>query len=318
MSDPSTRARPSRRLACALAIVVSALPSHPARAQLPPPTEWPAYGRDAGGTRFAPIDRITRENVARLRLAWVARTGELEPGRRSLEATPILVDGVLYLSTPLGKVIALDPVTGAERWRHDARVSPRAGFGDFTSRGVSSWLDPEAPVEAPCRRRIVAATVDARLLALDARTGTPCAGFGQEGVVDLRRGLRNAPFETAEYEVTSPPALVAGLIVVGSAVADNNRPAAASGEVRAYDARTGTLRWTWDPVPQQPSDPAYDTWQGPTAHRTGAANAWSVLAVDSARGLVFIPTSAPSPDYFGGTRLGRNDYANSIVALRAA
>ena len=136
--------------------------------------------------------------------------------------------------------------------------------------------------------------------------------------MNLRRGLRNAPESLAEYEVTSPPAVVNGLLVVGSAVADNGRTDAASGEVRAYDARTGALRWSWDPVPQDAADPVFDSWRGARAHHTGAANAWSVIAADPARDLVFVPTSSPSPDYFGGERLGRNDYANSIVALRAS
>jgi quinoprotein glucose dehydrogenase len=282
------------------------------------PTEWPAYGGDAGGSRFSPIAQIDRTNVASLTTAWTFRTGEMLPGTRSFEATPILVDGTLFLSTPLGKIIALDPVTGQERWRFDAKVDVRAAFGDFTSRGVSAWRDPAAADGTSCQRRIIAATIDARLLALDARDGSPCRTFGRHGVVSLREGLRNAPFEFAEYEVTSPPAIINGLIVVGSAVADNNRTDAASGEVRAFDARTGRKVWSWDPVPQDVTDPAYRTWQGLGAHRTGAANAWSVIAADSVRGLVFVPTSAPSPDYFGGARRGRNDYANSIVALRAS
>jgi quinoprotein glucose dehydrogenase len=299
-------------------LILLSLPRASAPAQRPAATEWPAYGGDAGGSRFAPLTQIDRSNVASLQPAWRYRTGELEPGSRSFEATPILVDGTLFLSTPLGKIIALDPVTGAERWRFDAKVSPREGFGDFTSRGVSTWLDPHAAPDASCRRRIIAATIDGRLLSLDGRTGRPCRGFGKDGVVNLREGLRNKPFEFAEYEVTSPPAIVNGMIVVGSAVADNNRTDAASGEVRGYDARTGAKRWSWDPVPQDPRDPAYATWEGEESHRTGAANAWSVIAADTARGLVFVPTSSASPDYFGGKRLGRNDYANSIVALRAA
>jgi quinoprotein glucose dehydrogenase len=280
-----------------------------------PPTpsfaeEWRAYGFDQLGSRFSPLADINHENVGRLAVAWTYHTGEpLPPAdrRRSLEATPIVVNGVMYLATPLGKVIALDPVTGRERWKFDARVDPGTRFGDFTSRGVSHWRD-----------RIIYATVDARLFALDTATGRPVAGFGDGGVVDLRRGLRNAPFEFAEYEVTSPPAIVNDLVVVGSAVADNNRTDAASGEVRAFDARTGELRWSWDPVPRSPSDPAHATWRGATAHRTGAANAWSVIAADPARDLVFVPTGSPSPDYFGGERLGRNEYANSVVALRAS
>ncbi|HET9012691.1 MAG TPA: pyrroloquinoline quinone-dependent dehydrogenase, partial [Gemmatimonadaceae bacterium] len=250
-------------------------------------------------------------------------TGEVGPesrtrNRRSLEVTPIVVDGTMYVITPLARIIALDPATGRERWRYDAGLDRGLGFGDHTSRGVSTWLDPTRSGGAPCRRRILAATVDARLLALDAASGRPCEDFGEHGVVDLRRGLRNAPFETAEYEETSPPLVVNDLIVVGSAVADNNRTDAASGEVRAFDVRTGALRWTWDPVPQDSTDPAYATWRGERAHRTGAANAWSVLAADPARDLVFVPTGSASVDYFGGERLGQNRYANSIVALRAS
>lgn len=280
--------------------------------------DWQSYGRDAGGNRYSPARQINRNNVSRLKVAWTYHTGELQTGDRSFEATPIVVDGWMYLSTPLGLIISLDPVTGTERWKYDAKVDGSVRFGDFTSRGVSSWLDIDAVPGNTCRRRIVAATIDARLLALDAATGKLCASFGVNGVVDLRTGLRNTPFEKAEYEVTSPPAIVGGLIVVGSAVADNNRVAAASGEVRAYDVRTGQLKWTWDPVPQNPRDAQYAAWRGDSAHRTGAANAWSVIAVDSARGLLFVPTSSPSPDYFGGQRLGRNDYANSIVALRVS
>jgi quinoprotein glucose dehydrogenase len=275
-----------------------------------PAGDWPAYGRDALGSRFSPLAEIDRSNVGRLTVAWTYHTGEPLPTaerRRSLEVTPIVVDGVMYISTPLGKVIALDPVTGTEKWKFDAHVDPGIRFGDFTNRGVSAW-----------RGRIYFATTDARLIALDASTGKPVAGFGASGTVNLRVGLRNAPFEVAEYEVTSPPAVINGFVVVGSAVADNNRTDAATGEVRAYDALTGKLAWSWDPVPQDTSDPAHASWEGANGHRTGAANAWSVIAADPARDLVFVPTSSPSPDYFGGERLGRNDYANSIVALRAS
>ncbi|HET9985870.1 MAG TPA: pyrroloquinoline quinone-dependent dehydrogenase, partial [Longimicrobiales bacterium] len=284
--------------------------------------EWPAYGRDAGGSRYSPLDDITPANVARLRVAWTYRTGEagVEVGSdrgTSFEATPVVVDGVMYFPTPLGKVIALDPATGKERWVHDAKVGPDQHFADWASRGVAVWLDPEAPAGGACRRRVFYATIDARLLSLDAATGRPCAGFGDAGTVDLRRGLRNAPAYTEEYEETSPPAVVDGVVVVGSAVADNNRFDAPSGEVRGFDARTGRLRWTWDPVPQDPKDPAYATWRGPQAHRSGAANAWSAIVADPERGLVFVPTGSAAPDYFGGLRKGENRYANSIVALRA-
>ncbi|HET7552820.1 MAG TPA: pyrroloquinoline quinone-dependent dehydrogenase [Gemmatimonadaceae bacterium] len=282
--------------------------------------EWPAYGRDAGGARNSPLTQITRDNVARLSAAWTHRTGDFarSDDRTRFEATPLMVDGTLYLSTPFGRVIALDPATGRELWTYDAHADATADFGDPANRGVSTWLDPDAETNAPCRRRIYLGTLDARIVALDAKTGAPCRDFGIDGTISLREGLRNTPFETPEYELTSPPAVIGGMIVTGSAVADNVRTNAASGEVRAYDARTGELRWTWDPVPRDSTDPAWSSWRGPMAHTTGAANTWSVIAADSARDMVFVPTGSPSPDYYGGERLGDNRYASSIVALRAS
>ncbi|HJU73127.1 MAG TPA: pyrroloquinoline quinone-dependent dehydrogenase [Gemmatimonadaceae bacterium] len=288
-----------------------------------PAGEWPHYGRDAGGTRHSPLTQITRQNVARLEVAWTYHTGELglQPRRGappSLEVTPLVVDGTMYISTPLGRVIALDPTTGRERWRFDPAVNPQGGYGDFTSRGVSTWLDVRAAPGAPCRRRIYIGAIDARLIALDAATGTRCIGFGDSGTVNLRTGLRVPPSEFPALQVTSPPAIVRDLVITGSSIADNSGIAPASGEVRAFDARTGALRWRWDPIPQSPNDPAYATWRDSSAARTGAANVWSVIVADSARDLVFVPTSSPAPDYYGGRRLGANRYANSVVALRAS
>ena len=286
--------------------------------------EWRAYGRDALGSRWSPLAEITRENVTRLEPAWTYHTRETSPefsGRRksrSLEVTPLVVDGRMFVSTPLGRVMALDPETGRELWVFDPKVDRNVGFGDFTSRGVSYWVDRQSNPNATCARRVILATIDGRIIALDAVRGTKCGAFGDAGVINLRGTLRNKPFETAEYQVTSPPAIVNDLVVTGSSVADNNRTDAASGEVRAFDARTGKLRWTWDPVPQDSTDAAWRTWIGPRAHTTGAANAWSVIAADAERDLVFVPTGSASPDYFGGERLGDNRYANSIVALRAS
>ena len=287
------------------------------------PGDWPVYGRDAGGSRFSPLAQITRANVATLQVAWTYHTGEPDMAAMShrppaLEVTPLVVDGVMYISTPAGNIIALDPATGTERWRFDAGVNPHRGYGDFASRGVSFWRDARAAVGTACARRIFAATIDARLVALDAASGKPCAGFGSAGVVNLRAGLRVPPLEFEFYEVTSPPAVVGDLVITGSAVADNTTYAPASGEVRAFDARTGALKWTFDPVPRDSTDPAYRTWQGGSARYTGAANVWSVIVADPALGLVFLPTSSPAPDYYGGLRLGENRYANSIVALRAS
>ncbi len=280
-------------------------------------SDWPAYGHDGGGERFSPLTAISRANVQDLRVAWTFRTGDAySPARgkpTAFETTPLYVDGTLYLGTPLGRVIALNPVTGRELWSYDSHVPKDAGFGDYSHRGVSTWTGRQKG-----SRRIFIATEDARLIALDAATGKPCSDFGDNGVVDLRHGLRLAPHDFADYEETSPPAIIGNLVVVGSAIADNGWADEASGEVRAFDVITGKLKWSWDPIPQNPRDSAARTWQGDSAHRTGAANAWSVIAVDPARDLVFVPTGSASPDYYGGERLGNNLYANSVVALRAS
>jgi quinoprotein glucose dehydrogenase len=284
-------------------------------------TEWPVHGGNHAGTRFSPLARITRENVGRLGVVWRYHTGEpsLDIARQpSLQVTPLVVDNVMYISTPLGKVLALNPANGHELWRYDARVDPRGGYGDFASRGVATWLDTTAKPDAPCRRRIFLATVDARLVALDAANGSVCTTFGVEGTIGLRHGLRVLPFAPQAYQVTSPPTVVGDLVVVGSAIADNSRPAPASGEVRAFDTRTGELKWSWDPIPQDPSDPAASSWQDGSAKRTGAANVWSVMVADPERDLIFLPTSSAAPDYYGAQRPGDNRYANSIVALRAS
>jgi quinoprotein glucose dehydrogenase len=279
--------------------------------------DWPAYGHDPGGQRFSPLAAINRSNVGFLKIAWEFRTGDAyEPKRgkpTAFEATPLYVDGALYLGTPLGRVIALDPLTGKQRWAYDSHVPKDAQFGDFANRGVSTWKPADG------QRRIYIATIDGRLIALDAGTGQPCADFGDNGIVQLRQGLRIPPHEGryADFEETSPPAVIGNTIVVGSGIADNNRTDQPSGEIRAFDVLTGKLKWTFDPIPQNANAPGADTWKNGSAARTGAANAWSIIAADPARNLVFVPTGSASPDYFGGERLGDNLFSNSVVALRA-
>jgi quinoprotein glucose dehydrogenase len=286
-------------------------------------SEWPTYGRTPYGDRHSPLTQITPVNVSQLEVAWRFHTGEGAPAFKTraptaLEVTPLVFRGTMYLSTPLGRVFALDPTTGTQRWVYDPQVDRTINFGDFANRGVALWLDSAAAPGSRCSLRVFVATIDTRLIALDAATGRLCSDFGHDGTVQLRTGLRNPPANASEYEETSPPTVVGGVVVVGSAVADNNRIDAASGEVRGFDARTGTLRWTWDPVPQDSTNPAWRAWIGPNAHRTGAANAWTIFAADPVRNLVFVPTASPSVDYFGGERKGSNQYANSIVALNAA
>lgn len=270
-------------------------------------TNWPVYGGDDGGSKYSPLKQIHRGNVATLKVAWTFSTGEPVtplPGRGkgpAFEATPIVIDGVMYIGTPYGHVFALDAATGKQKWSYDARIIP-GDYGDFANRGVTFWADPKAKAGAPCRQRIFFASIDARLTALDAATGAPCAGFADKGVINLETGLKRGPEYKGEYEETSPPAVINGLVIVGSAIADNHRAKSVSGEVRAFDARTGALKWTWHPI---------DT------ANTGAANAWSILSADPKRNLVFIPTGSSSPDYYGGLRPGDNRDANSVVALDA-
>jgi len=290
-------------------------------AQAIPESDWPAYGRDGGGTRYSPLDAINRQNVSQLKIAWTYRTGEADAKIRlreksAFEATPLFVDGTLYLSTPFNRVIALDPTTGAERWRYDANVNLLSGYSEVTSRGVSTWVDRRLKANAAGRRRIFIATIDARLIALDAATGALCKNFGQGGEVDLTREVKIV--DRGDYQVTSPPAVIGDLLIVGSSLGDNRGVELERGVVRAYDARTGRLHWSWDPIPRDKADPAHKTWKGENSTRTGAANAWSVISVDEQRGLVFVPTSSPSPDFYGGERKGGNSYANSVVALRAS
>ena len=295
--------------------------------------EWPAYGGSPDGAHFAALDDITRDNVRTLRVAWTYRTGDVSDGSggrpgTNFEATPIMLDGTLYTSTPFGRVVALDAETGAERWAFDPHVNQRIATHDaLTSRGVATWLDSTRAGVAPCRRRIFLATFDARLIALDARTGERCADFGKLGEVDLHAGVRNIGFDLTDYHESSAPSVVRGLVVVGSAISDNRRLDEPSGVVRAFDARTGALRWSWEPLvdlarpesaPKQRGAPGRVASAAPApAVRAGAGNTWSTISADEERGLVFVPTGSASPDHFGGMRPGPNLHANSIVALHA-
>jgi quinoprotein glucose dehydrogenase len=278
------------------------------QAARPPVGDWASYGHDAGGTRYSPLTQITRENVSRLAVAWTVHTGDMADGkngdpRSGFETTPIVVDGTLYLTTGFNRVIALSPETGAQKWAYDPLLERQADYGDgLINRGVSTWLDDRRAVGSACRRRIFEATLDARLIALDAATGTPCADFGNHGQVSLRDV---SEYHAGWYHMTSPPAIVDDLVIVGSAINDNNRVRMPNGTVRAFDARTGGQRWSWDPMPVS------------ATAQSGAANAWSVMAVDPERHLVFVPTGSASPDYYGALRPGDNRWANSIVALRS-
>jgi quinoprotein glucose dehydrogenase len=303
-----------------LALVCAAIPkakaqsSHPASVSA---DDWPYYGHDAGGMRYSPLTQINRQNVASLKVAWTFHVGDISDGhggkkRSGLETTPILVDGTLYLTTAFNRVFAIDPETGKQRWVYDPMIELAGNYGDgLINRGVAAWLDPSRAKGKPCRWRIFETTLDARLIALDGATGEPCADFGNRGQISLRDVARYIP---GQYHMTSPPAIIDDVVVVGSAIDDNSRAEMPSGVVRAFDARTGKLRWKWEPLP--PNDAGTTEQGGKRPWLTGAGNAWSVMVVDQDRDLVFVPTGSASPDYYGGLRPGDDKWANSVVALR--
>jgi quinoprotein glucose dehydrogenase len=274
-------------------------------------SDWPTYGGDPGGTRYSTASQINKSNVTQLKVAWTFRTGALphDPDldkKAAFETTPILADGKLFLTTPYDHVFAIDPQTGEKLWEFDPKLELPYGSSEVTSRGVSAWRDAKAKSNQPCALRIFFGTLDARLIALDGDSGKPCADFGSDGEIDLTSGVKLR--DPGDYQVTSAPAIVGDVVITGSSIGDNRAVTIERGIVRAFDARTGKLRWSWDPIP----------WALKSTPRTGAGNAWSTISVDPDRNLVFIPTGSASPDYFGGFRKGDNKWANSVVALKAS
>ena len=277
---------------------------------------WTHYGGDAGGTRYAQVDQIDRNNVASLEPAWEFHSGDLfiQPAalhRSAHEATPILVRDKLIYCTPFNRVIALHPGTGKKLWEYDAKISlDQQPANQFVCRGVSYWEDTSHRGE--CSARIFMGTNDARLIAVDADSGRACADFGTAGQVHIDIGM--SLLWPGEFQITSAPAVIGDVVIVGSAISDNARANAPRGTVRAFDAHSGAPRWNFDPIPNDRPE----SWHNGSAGRTGQANVWSTMSVDPARDLVFLPTSSASPDFFGGERPGDNRYANSVVALRGS
>lgn len=296
-------------------------PSASAQAQSPADSDWGYYGGDALGQHYSSLAQIDRSNVAQLQVAWTYRTRELGMGfarahQLAFEATPVLAFGRIYLATPTNIVIALDPATGRELWRYNPHIDRGQPYAQATSRGVSAWQDPDAHEVAVCTRRIFTGTLDARLIALDAASGAPCMDFGTGGAVDLGRG--HDPGKPPQGLVTSPPALFGALVIVGSAGADPPQKDVGRGSVRAFDARSGALRWSFDILPDSPSHAAANEWHATQRAAAAGANAWAVMSVDENRGLVFVPTGSASPKFYGAGRIGSNRFADSLLALDAA
>jgi quinoprotein glucose dehydrogenase len=283
--------------------------------------QWPISTGSPGGTKYSGLQQINRDNVRALEVAWTYHTGalqgvniEAQQGSYSLETTPILVEGSLVLCTNRMEVIALEPATGRLRWRFDPHLQLTKRGATFSKcRGVAAWTDASAPSDASCKTRILfAAGLD--IYAIDARRGQRCAGFGANGKVTVSVPGMALP---DEVQLRSPAAIVGDKVIFGSTLIDSYRIDSPSGKVRAFDARTGALAWDYDPIPRDPANPAYQSWGQQSASYFGATNVWTFISVDAEHHLVYLPTSAPSADYFGGNRPGDNRWSTSLVALDA-
>lgn len=265
---------------------------------------WQVYGGDAGQTRYSALDQINRSNVEHLEVAWTIETGDVGP---TIECNPIVVGRVMYLTSPLLKVIALDAATGEEHWRFDPFESydgPR--YWREVSRGLTYWSDGN-------EERIFLGA-GPLLHAIDARTGKPISTFGSDGTIDLREGL-GRPLDDTTMIITSPGAIYKDRIIVGANVSE--APGAAPGHIRAFDVRTGNLAWTFHTIPR-PGEYGHDTWEGDSWQIAGGANAWAGFSVDTERGIVFAPTGSPTYDFYGGNRKGANLFGNTLLALDTA
>lgn len=286
---------------------------------------WQQVG-GPGGRHYSSLTQITPANVARLQVAWIYHTGDtgahFDPQRNegashmAFEVTPIFYAGNLYFTTTDTNVVALDAATGKPRWRVDTHTDRQLWYSDAVSRGVSLWIDAQTSLADFCHARIIAITLDGRMLESDAMTGKPCADFGEHGVIDLTAGMiPHAHPHERNYLVTSPPTILDDNIIVGSSISDNDSINEGVGTVRAFDARTGKLVWSWDPIPQDASNPVYKEWLPAQAAKTGGGNVWSFISVDPERHLVYLPVTSADTDFFGGERLGDNCWADSLVTL---
>jgi quinoprotein glucose dehydrogenase len=269
---------------------------------------WGYYGGDQGGQRFSAARQITPANVAGLGVAWSYSTGDMTSHagtmkRAAFENTPILAEGRLYICSPFNEVSALDPGTGKQLWRFDPKLDDSIHYpNDYVCRGVAFQ---RISGNGACAARIYMNTADRRLIALDAASGKPCDGFGDRGTVKIAPDGK--PNRRGSIHTTSAPVVTHGVVIVGSSIDDNQRVDELRGTVHAFDAVTGAHKWSFDPL--DPKRPGF---------RGGAANVWAPMSVDEARGLVILPVSSTSPDFFGGLRPGAGQYANSIVALHVA
>ncbi len=281
-------------------------------------TDWPTYGHDPGGQRYSPASQINAQNVTRLARAWTyhmkvadaeAPTGRAGRGRgrggagRSWEVTPLVVDGVMYLTTAYNRVVALEPETGKELW------STAIGGGPFATRGLEYWAgDKQSPPQ------LFFGTEDGRLIAVNAKTGKLVPGFGNEGVVDMKADMMNG-FPNAPFGLSSPPIIYKNVVITGAHVQEFPS-LGASGDTQAWDIHTGKRVWRFHATPL-PGEPGSETWEGDSAAKRSGTNVWGMFTVDTQRGIVYMPYGEPTADYWGGDRKGKNLYGTSLVAVDA-
>lgn len=284
-----------------------------------------SFGSPNPSTHYSPLSQITATNVHELKRAWSAHTGDVSYGsttivKTAFQATPVFANQTLYVCTPFFNVVALNPGTGQQRWKFNSQTNLSIDLeGTLHCRGVSYWeLNPHTSNSAQtitipfarnhrshhkiCQRRIFFGTIEGKLFAIDADTGKRCQSFGKNGSVNLNDFDNHG---AGKVDITSPPAIYNNLVIVGTGIADNQRADAPDGIVYAFDANTGKLVWQWDPIPLD------------MRNKTGAANTWAPIAVDQERGILYLPTSSPSPDFFGGLRTSEIPYATALVALDA-
>jgi glucose dehydrogenase len=268
-------------------------------------TDWPSYGHDPGGMRFSPLKQINTGNVSKLAQAWTYDISDQSARKRPGEATPLVVGGVMYLTTSYGRVVALEPETGKVIWKFETREK-----GVPSTRGLAYW--PGDKASSPL---ILFGTSTGALIALNAKTGQPSPGFGNEGVVNMREGVADN-FPDSGYGVTSPPVIYNDLVISGSRVQETPSRGP-MGDVRAWNVRSGKLAWTFHTVPRA-GEPGHETWDGDSWKDRSGVNVWGPMTVDVERGMVFLGIGEPSADFYGGDRKGQNLYSSSLVALDAA
>jgi glucose dehydrogenase len=272
--------------------------------------DWPNVGRDLGGTRHSPLTQIDRSNVSKLQVAWTFDTEDFSdgkdlPSRSSFAATPLAIDNVLYIPSPMSRLFALNADTGEKLWVFDSAFDKTVPRNLFVNRGVSTWTDGK-------KRLIYLGDIQGRLWAVDAKTGKLDPGFGDGGKLDLRAGMADG-FPQLQYGLTSPTSVCGDVVVAGSLVSDG-QPRGPSGDVRGFDVRTGKELWRFHSVPH-PGEPGSETWESGSTENRGGTNVWSFMTVDEARSLIFLPETSPSYDTYGGDRKGANLFGNSVVAL---